>query len=189
MLTSQCNQKKIREISDKGFTPLEKTGVFGIKLLAKNKTGKITHSLTGFTLIEILVILGVLSILSGLIMSGGIAAKKRSKIYQAKTMVASLETALALYHVDFGAYPVAGNQNLVNFLADSATYSSNSDWHGPYMSFKEKGLNGTIPNATVIDPWGIDYYYTMDAALPYKIWSRGPDQINNNGTNDDIKSW
>jgi len=143
----------------------------------------------GFTLIEILVILGVLSILTGLIMSGGIAAKKRARIYQAKTMISSLDIALALYHVDFGAYPAAGNQNLVNLLSDIATYSSNSDWHGPYMSFKENTLNGTIPNANVIDSWGIDYYYTMDSVLPYKIWSRGPDQIDNNGNNDDIKSW
>ncbi len=145
--------------------------------------------LGGFTLIEILVILGVLSILTGLILSGGIAAKKRSKIYQAKTMIASLETALALYHVDFGAYPAAGNQNLVNLLSDSTAYSSNSDWHGPYLSFKENDLNGNIPSATVIDPWGADYYYTMDSALPYKIWSRGPDQIDDSGANDDIKSW
>lgn len=154
MLTSQCNQKKIREISDKGFT-----------------------------LIEILVILGIISILAGLIMSGGTAAKKKAKIYQAKTMIASLETALALYHVDFGTYPAAGNQNLVNLLSDTS-YSSNSDWHGPYMSFKEHDLSASI---TVIDPWGVDYHYTMDSLLPYKIWSYGPDKTND--TNDDIISW
>ncbi len=153
------------------------------------KLAKGSLSRTGFTLIEILVVLGVISILVGLILSGGTAAKKRSKICQARTMIASLETALALYHVDFGAYPVAGNRNMVNLLADSATYSSNSDWNGPYLSFKENDLNGDIPNATVIDPWGSDYYYTMDSALPYKIWSSGPDQIDDSGANDDIKSW
>ncbi|MFH1094233.1 MAG: type II secretion system protein GspG [Candidatus Omnitrophota bacterium] len=145
-------------------------------------------SLTGFTLIELLVILGIISILAGLILSGGTAAKKKAKIYQAKTMISSLETALAIYHVDFGAYPAAGNQILVNLLSDTA-YSSNSDWHGPYMSFKKNDLNGNIPSATVIDPWGIDYYYTMDSALPYKIWSHGPDQQNDNGADDDIISW
>ena len=143
----------------------------------------------GFTLVEILVILGVIAILTGLILSGGIAAKKRAKIYQARTMIASLETALALYHVDFGAYPAAGNQNLVNLLFDSAAYSPNSDWHGPYMSFKKNDLNGSIPSAAVIDPWEVDYHYTMDSALPYKIWSNGPDQQNDNGADDDIISW
>ena len=153
------------------------------------KLAKGSLSLTGFTLIEILVVLAIISILAGLILSGGTAAKKRSKICQAKTMIASLETALALYHVDFGAYPAAGNQNLVNLLADAAAYSSNSDWHGPYVSFKKNDLSGNIPSATVVDPWGIDYYYTMDTALPYKIWSCGPDQQNDNGTDDDIISW
>lgn len=165
---------------------------YGLRL-PKGKLSRTTSlrdkSLTGFTLIELLVIIGIISILAGLIMSGGTAAKKKAKIYQAKTMIASLETALALYHVDFGAYPAAGNQNLVNLLSDAASYSSNSDWHGPYMSFKEHDLSASIPNATVIDPWGIDYYYIMDSLLPYKIWSAGPDKTDDSGTNDDIKSW
>ncbi|MCG2712179.1 MAG: type II secretion system protein GspG [Candidatus Omnitrophica bacterium] len=159
---------------------------------------KNNHTLLGgVTLIELLVILGVLSILTGLILSGGTAAKKKSRIYQAKTMIASLEIALALYHVDFGAYPDAGNQNLVNMLSDSATYGDPEnypDWHGPYISFKENDLSASIPNATVIDPWKADgvvnnYHYTMDSVLPYKIWSNGPDQIDDSGTNDDIISW
>ena len=150
---------------------------------------RVAKKTSGFTLVEILVILGVISMLGGLILSGSIIAKKRSKIYQTRAMIASLETALALYHVDFGAYPNAGNQNLVNLLADSSTYSSNADWHGAYLSFKNNDLNGNIPNATVIDPWGMDYQYTMDSTLPYKIWSNGPDQTNDSGLNDDIKSW
>ena len=148
-----------------------------------------TKKTGGFTLIELLVIIGIISILAGLLMSGGTAAKKKAKIYQAKTMIASLETALALYHVDFGTYPAAGNQNLVNLLSDSETYGDPDDypdWHGPYMSFKEHDLRANI---AVIDPWGIDYYYTMDSLLPYKIWSAGPDVIDDSGANDDIKSW
>lgn len=145
--------------------------------------------LIGFTLIELLVIIAIIAMLMGLILSGGTAAKNRSRIYRAKTMIASLQTALALYHTDFGAYPSAGNQNLVNLLADAGTYASYTDWHGPYIAFKEDDLSGGIPGARVVDPWGADYYYTMDSLLPYKIWSSGPDTIDNSGGGDDIKSW
>ncbi|MFH1459958.1 MAG: type II secretion system protein GspG [Candidatus Omnitrophota bacterium] len=144
---------------------------------------------SGFTIMEILVIIAVLGILMGLVSRGGTLVRKKAKIYQAKTMIAALETALALYHVDFGAYPGSGNQNLVNLLADSATYSSVSDWNGPYLSFKPEDLNATIPNATVIDSWGNDLYYNLDSLPPYRIWSSGPNLIDENGLGDDIKSW
>jgi type II secretion system protein G len=145
----------------------------------------------GFTLVEILVTLAILTLLIGLIASGGTVARKKAKVYQAKTMVASLETALSLYHVDFGAYPPDGNQNMVNLLADAATYGSGSypDWQGPYMSFKSNDLQGAIPNATLIDPWGAHYSYGLDTVPAYKIWSWGQNGIDENGSGDDLKSW
>lgn len=142
-----------------------------------------------FTLVEVLVTIAVISILLALITTGGTAARRKSKIYQVKTMIASLQTALALYHVDFGAYPPSGNQNMVNLLVDVATYSSNDDWHGPYMSFKDTDLNGNIPNATLVDSWDRDYYYILDTNPPYKIWSAGPNNTDESGGGDDIKSW
>ncbi|MBI4846414.1 MAG: type II secretion system protein GspG [Candidatus Omnitrophica bacterium] len=145
----------------------------------------------GFTLMEILIVIAVLAVLMKLISSGGIAAQKKSRIYQAKTMIASLETALAIYHVDFGAHPVSGNQNLVNLLADAATYSASDDWHGPYIAFKEKDLSASIPNAVLRDPWGKDFHYNYNpGSIPeYKIWSDGPDKQDDNGLDDDIISW
>ena len=140
----------------------------------------------GFTLIEILVVIAIISVLMGMILSGGNQAKKRARIYKTKAMITSLETALALYHTDFGAYPAAGNQNLVNDLADTDGNASNNDWHGPYMSFKAADLNGSIPAATVLDAWGKDYKYNNPYPLgdvpPYEIKSLGPD--GKDGTDD-----
>jgi len=138
---------------------------------------------------EMLAVIAIISVLMGMILSGGNQAKQHARIYKTKAMIASLDTALALYHTDFGAYPGAGNQNLVNLLADAATYSGNNDWHGPYISFKKQDLNGVIPGATVIDAWGYDYYYSLGTVPAYKIWSRGPDMQNDNGMNDDLISW
>jgi len=57
------------------------------------------------------------------------------------------------------------------------------------MSFKDDDLNGSIPNATVQDPWKNSYHYTLGTIPAYKIWSNGPDGADDSGTDDDIKSW
>ncbi|MFH1062068.1 MAG: type II secretion system protein GspG [Candidatus Omnitrophota bacterium] len=139
----------------------------------------------GFTLMEVLAVLAIISFLMGMILSGGNQANKRARIYKTKAMIASLDTALALYHTDFGFYPASGNQNMVNSLAGPA-YASEDDWHGPYMSFKAEDLSGVMPNATVIDPWGTDYSYALGTVPAYEIKSWGPDKANN--TSDDISS-
>ncbi|RKY35759.1 MAG: hypothetical protein DRP78_05185 [Candidatus Omnitrophota bacterium] len=143
----------------------------------------------GFSLIEILVVLSIISILFGLISSAGKFARRKAKIYQTQTMIASLETALSMYHTDFGQYPVpTGNpiKDLVNFLADVGTYSANPDWNGPYINFKKRDLNGVIPNAALHDPWGTDYSYASDGDT-YTIISAGPDE-NLAATDDNITS-
>ncbi len=141
----------------------------------------------GFTLMELLAVIAIISILMGLVLSGGEQARKRAHIYKAKAMIGSIDTALALYHSDFGTYPAAGNLNLVNDLADVVGNAANNDWHGPYMSFKSDDLNGSIPTATVSDSWSNDYHYTLGTVPAYRIWSNGPDGVN--GTADDIVSW
>jgi prepilin-type N-terminal cleavage/methylation domain len=144
---------------------------------------------SGFTMVEILVILAIISLLIGLIVSGADSVRRKSKVYQAQAMIASLETALALYHVDFGAYPAAGNLNMVTLLTDSVNLGGNPEWRGPYMSFKENDLTGKVPNATVIDPWKHAYGYDLPGIPEYRIWSAGPNGIDEDGAGDDIKSW
>ncbi|MCP4650246.1 MAG: prepilin-type N-terminal cleavage/methylation domain-containing protein [PVC group bacterium] len=145
----------------------------------------------GFSLIEILVMIAVISILMGMLVSGGTAARGKAKIYRTKSMIASLETALAMYHADFGDYPAAGNVILVDRLADVGAYGSGGsspdpDWNGPYISLKEEDLNGTVAaDGTVIDVWGNDYVYTRIGST-YKISSNGPD--GGSGGGDDITS-
>lgn len=141
---------------------------------------------SGFTLIEMLVVIGIISVLMGMILSGGNQAKKRARIYKTKAMIASLSTAVALYHTDFGIYPAAGNLNLVNDLADVTGNATNNDWHGPYISFKETDLNGIIPSSTVTDAWGNNYIYSLGSVPAYTISSNGPD--GSSGTGDDINS-
>ncbi len=148
-------------------------------------------SVRAFTLVEILVVIAIITMLVGLLMTGGISAKKKANEFQTETMIASLETALSLYHTDFGAYPDSGIDNLVDLLTDSSAYNGNPSWQGPYLSLKDKDTRGSLPNQSVVDPWGSDYHYTLESSPPpaYKIWSSGPNMTDENGGGDDIKSW
>ena len=155
-----------------------------------NRRGSQLGRRRGFTLLELLVIMAIITALIGLITTAGTSAKRKAREFQARTMIATLQSALSMYHVDFGAYPADTSQYIwINLLADQTTYGSYGDWHGPYISFKTKDLIGTIPAASAKDPWGHAYHYSLAANPPYRIWSNGPNATDNNGGGDDVKSW
>ncbi len=138
----------------------------------------------GFTLIELLVVIMIIMSLAGLIVGGAQQARKRALITNAKADIASLETALSMYEVDYGEYPASGNANMVSALKDDP---EDDIWRGPYMMFKIEDLSG----GQFIDPWGKAYHYTNPGTAArghdkyIDIWSDGP----RDGESDDVTNW
>lgn len=138
----------------------------------------------GFTVIEMVIVITIIVILASFIAAAAIKAKEKAYAAKAKATIASLETALSMYHSDTGQYPTTGNSNLVSELGGST--SSTVGWDGPYMD---------IQGTTLKDPWGNDYIYnnpgvvhgTIDHTHYVDIYSYGPDGAS--GTKDDIKNW
>jgi len=142
-----------------------------------------------FTLVELLVVLAILGILGGLVMAGAQAARRRAAVTKAKTTIAALETAIAMYQADMAAYPMTGNAGLVSALWDDP---GDVDWGGPYYEFKEDELSGGL----LQDPWGNPYVYiSVNGGSPqhrtrsYDVYSFGPDGADGGGTGDDIVNW
>lgn len=142
-----------------------------------------------FTLVELLVVIAILGILMSLITAGAQAARRRGSITKAKTTIAALETAIAMYSGDLGQYPASGNAALVSALADDA---EDPDWLGPYMDFKENELE----QEQLIDSWGTPYVYvSVNGGSPkhrersFDLYSFGPNTADDNGTGDDIVNW
>ena len=138
-----------------------------------------TFHRVGFTLIELLVVIAILTLLISLVTAGAQTARRRGAVTKAKSTVASLETAIAMYNGDMGAYPPSGNTNLVKALTDS----QDANWNGPYMEFKQDEL----ANDELLDPWGKPYVYvSINKGSPkhrlrsYDLYSFGP-----NGVDDD----
>lgn len=139
-----------------------------------------------FTLLELLVVIAIISILAGMLLPALSRARQQAWETTARTMISSLEAALANFMTDEGDYPdddatVYTCVNLISELED-----------GGYASFRtDDKVSGSL-----IDPWGEPYCYRYplvsgdpgyDYGLKFNIWSKGSDKTNN--TTDDLTNW
>ena len=143
----------------------------------------------GFTLIELLVVIAILGILISLVTAGAQAARRRGAVTKAKSMISSLETAIAMYEGDMGAYPPTGITDLVTALQDDP---GDVDWAGPYMEFKQDD----VKDGQLVDPWGKPYVYvSVNGGAPqhrersYDLYSVGPNGTDDGGAVDDLVNW
>jgi general secretion pathway protein G len=132
----------------------------------------------GFTLLEIMIALAILSLLIGLAVSNldkffGDAQQSTAQLFVRE----SIKLPLTSYRIKMGDYPstAEGLQALISAPAGKA-----EQWSGPYFS------DPKIP----LDPWGEPYVYRYPGTKnksSYDIFSKGPDKTE--GTADDIGNW
>jgi general secretion pathway protein G len=139
----------------------------------------------GFTLMELLVVMAIITILAGMAVGGAQMARKRGAVTKTKSAIAALEAAVDMYELDIGEYPPSGNVNLVQMLSDD---SSSPDWNGPYMRFKQDDLDA----GKYVDAWGNPYVYISPGTHNprfYDIYSFGLNGQDEQGAGDDINNW
>jgi general secretion pathway protein G len=133
--------------------------------------------LSGFTLVELLVVLAILGLLAGLVGPQVMKFLGTSKTKTAKLQIEDLSATLDMYRLETGRYPTndEGLEALVKKPGDVA------NWNGPYLK------RGDVPK----DPWGFEYQYRYPGEQGgTDIWSLGADnREGGDGENADIKSW
>ena len=84
---------------------------------------------TGFTLLELLVVLGIIAMLAGIVGPQVMKHMGESKTKAAKVQIEDLASTLDMYKLDSGNYPTSeqGLQALVE-APDNAKH-----WNGPYL--------------------------------------------------------
>jgi general secretion pathway protein G len=113
-----------------------------------NKTIRRKTAQSGFTLIEIMVVVVIIGILASVVVPRIMDNPDKARTAKAKNDIRALESAMDLYRLDNYTYPSTdeGLDSLVN-----APSSSPANWkQGGYI----KKLNN--------DPWGNDYLYDND---------------------------
>jgi general secretion pathway protein G len=136
----------------------------------------------GFTLIEMLVVLGILGMLLALAVPRILGTQKKADISTTQSQIKLLSGCLQGYFLDMKEYPSTeqGLKALVEKPSELSEAKAKR-WDGPYIE------SGELPK----DPWGNDFRYEYPSkhgvANSPDIWSAGPD--GEEGSDDDIVSW
>jgi len=128
---------------------------------------------SGFTLIEIMVVVVIIGMLATMILPRVLGRLDQSQQIAAQADINQLSTALKFYKLDNAKYPASGDglQALLSGAKDGKGY-----------------LDG---NKLPKDPWGNDYLYQYPGQhLEFDIWSLGADgQAGGTEVNADIGNW
>lgn len=116
----------------------------------------------GFTLVELLVVLVILSMVMGLVGPRVLGYLTDARARSANLQIESLAGAMDLFFLDMGRYPSQG-EGLEALVKEQPSFSG---WNGPYLQKSD------LPQ----DPWGNPYRYKApDPSGNYKIISLGSD--------------
>lgn len=132
---------------------------------------------TGFTLLELLVVLGIIAMLAGLVGPQVMKHMGESKVKAAKVQIEDLAQTLDMYKLDVGSYPTT--EQGLKALIESPDGAQR--WNGPYLR-KSK-----IP----LDPWNQEYKYNSPGEHgKFDLSSLGADgKEGGEGEDQDLNSW
>jgi type II secretory pathway pseudopilin PulG len=145
--------------------------------ISKNRLARRRSRPAGFTLIEIITVLGVVMLLMAIGIGVAKGVFKNVKTKQTTVLINGLTAAVSEYRAAWGDYPQLDNGD--DFPLDVL---SRKERGGPFLP---AGVDRYIEDDTIVDGWhrGLHYEYIDINTLP-KIWSNGYDDVSN--TADDI---
>jgi general secretion pathway protein G len=132
---------------------------------------------TGFTLLELLVVMVIIGLLAGFVAPRYFAQVGKSQVKAARAQIDALDKALEQYRIDVGHLPTT-EQGLA---ALNTQPSGEQNWAGPYLK-KE------VP----LDPWGSPYVYGEPGTHnnDYDLMSYGKDgRAGGTGEAADLGNW
>ena len=132
---------------------------------------------SGFTLLELLVVMVIIGLLAGFVAPRYFAQVGKSQVKAARAQIDALDKALEQYRIDVGHLPTT-EQGLAALNAQPA---GEQNWAGPYLK-KE------VP----LDPWGSAYLYAEPGTHnnDYDLILLGKDgRVGGTGEAADLGNW
>lgn len=129
---------------------------------------------SGFTLIEVMVVVAILGILAAIVMTNVVGKDDQARVTTTKASLASIANALEMYKLDNHKYPTT-DEGLEALVKPSASAKN----------FPAGGYLKKLPE----DSWGNPFLYVApgDNGRPFEIYSLGGDDVEGGeGTNADI---
>ena len=153
----------------------------------------VNRSVSGFTLVELLVVIGIIAILASLLLPAMNAAMKRADIARAKNDMASIVSAIKAYYGEYGIWPTPdtnGNQDHT-FVGKEGGATGNPRFQSQIISILKTNnlrkivflevprdsVEGTDRNGVsyvasddfFLDPWENPYIIVMDTDFDNQI--------------------
>lgn len=121
------------------------------------------YACAGFTLVELLVVILIIGLLTGIIAPRLLGQANRSEVVAARAQMGAFDKALQAYRIDLGRFPTTAE----GLGALVRPYGDQPRWRGPY-------LQNEIP----LDPWDQPYRYTNPGpnGKDFEIRSLGRDR-------------
>ncbi len=134
---------------------------------------------SGFTLIEVMVVVIILGILAAAIVPKLMSRPDEARLVKARQDIRTLESALQLYRLDNFVYPTT-EQGLTSLVDKPLDEPVPPNW-------KQGGYIERLPR----DPWGNEYQYLNPGVNgEIDIYSLGADgQTGGTGTGTDVGNW
>jgi len=140
----------------------------------------------GFTLLELLAVVAILAILSGLVLGVGRRTIESSKIARAKSELSALAAALESYRQSYGDYPQTDDEARLLQSLIGRRGPQNAALTGrafiEIAKFTTAGAFDPFTDSSVelIDPWDQRYVYAYKSQTPWTnpgfvLYSLGPD--------------
>jgi general secretion pathway protein G len=125
----------------------------------------------GFTLLELLVVILIIGLLTGIVAPRFLSQITRSEVVTARAQIDAIEKALQAFRIDMGRFPTSSE----GLQALQVAPTGDPRWRGPYLK-----------DAVPLDPWGQPYQYRMPSSRgkDYDLSSFGRDR-SAGGTGDD----
>lgn len=144
--------------------------------LADNIVRRRKASRAAFTLMEVLLVLGILGVIMAMVVPKVLGRQKYANIDATRVSIGGLSQALKLYSLDHAGDLPSAAEGLNVLLKQPAR--QDASWKGPYLEKEPR------------DAWGQPLVYVSPGkhnADSFDIVSAGPDHIS--GTVDDIGNW
>lgn len=134
---------------------------------------------SGFTLIEIMVVMVILGMLVAIVAPNIMGRSDQAKVTIAETQLRNIQNALDLYRLDNSHYP-STQQGLEALVSKPSGTPEPKNWN-------PEGYLKSVP----VDPWGTPYQYVSPGTEgPYDLYSLGSDgQEGGDGDAADISVW
>lgn len=118
---------------------------------------------SGFSLIEIMIVVGIIGLIMAIAVPGFMGARKKANITATKAMLQKLEGNIEQFKDDTGQYP----NTLHDLYAKPFDEKVAKRWEGPY-----------VKKDVFEDAFGSDIQYqvTKGQKQPYELYSYGPNK-------------